>query len=93
MYVKHQIVHNGYVVESLEAHGAVAVEDVRDIPEGANVVFSAHGSPPDDFKVAQDRKLNVIDATCPLVTKVHSEARKYSQEGRKIILVGHHDHQ
>ena len=93
VYLKHQIVHSQYVVDSLEARGAVTVEDVRDIPEGATVVFSAHGSPPDDFKAARDRKLNVIDGTCPLVTKVHSEARKYSQEGRKIILVGHRDHQ
>ncbi len=93
VYVKHQIVHNRYVVESLEARGAVTVEDIRDVPEGANVVFSAHGSPPDDFKAAQDRNLNVIDAICPLVTKVHSEAQKYSREGRKIVLIGHRGHQ
>ena len=93
VYVKHQIVHNPYVVQSLEAQGAVTVEDVRDIPEGATVVFSAHGSPPDDFETARNRNLNVIDATCPLVTKVHNEARKYNRDGRKIILVGHRGHQ
>ena len=93
VYLKHEVVHNAHVVDSLEARGAVTVEDVRDIPEGANVVFSAHGSPPDDFQVARERNLNVIDATCPLVTKVHNEARKYHREGRKIILVGHRGHQ
>ena len=93
VYLKHEIVHNSSVVKSLEARGAVTVEDVRDIPEGANVVFSAHGSGPEDFRAARERRLNVIDATCPLVTKVHNEARKYSREGRKIILVGHRGHQ
>ena len=93
VYLKHEIVHNSYVGKSLEARGAVTVEDVRDIPEGANVVFSAHGSRPEDFQAARERNLNVIDATCPLVTKVHNEARKYSREGRKIILVGHRGHQ
>ena len=93
VYLKHEIVHNSYVVKSLEARGAVTVEDVRDIPEGANVVFSAHGSRPEDSQTARERNLNVIDATCPLVTKVHNEARKYSREGRKIILVGHRGHQ
>ena len=71
----------------------MTVEDVRDIPEGANVVFSAHGSRPADFHAARERNLNVIDATCPLVTKVHNEARKYDREGRKIVLVGHRGHQ
>ena len=93
VYVKHQIVHNSYVVNSLESKGAVTVEDVDDIPEGANVVFSAHGSPPDDFAKAQRRNLNVIDATCPLVTKVHNEAIRYDREDRRIILVGHRGHQ
>lgn len=93
VYVKHQIVHNSYVVDSLESKGAVTVEDVDDIPEGANVVFSAHGSPPDDFAKAQRRSLNVIDATCPLVTKVHNEALRYNREDRRIILVGHRGHQ
>ena len=93
VYVKHQIVHNPHVVNALEEKGAVTVEDVEDIPEGASVVFSAHGSPPEDFQKARSRNLNVIDATCPLVTKVHNEARKYSREGQKIILVGHRGHQ
>ena len=93
VYVKHEIVHNPHVVRSLEAKGAITVEKVEEIPEGANVVFSAHGSPPEDFAKAAERRLNVIDATCPLVTKVHNEARKYVREGRKIILVGHRGHQ
>ena len=93
VYVKHEIVHNPHVVTSLEAKGAITVEDVDEIPEGAHVVFSAHGSPPDDFAKATQRGLKVIDATCPLVTKVHNEARKYVREGRKIILVGHRGHQ
>lgn len=93
VYVKHQIVHNAYVVDSLESKGAVTVEDVDEIPEGANVVFSAHGSPPEDFAKARRRNLNVIDATCPLVTKVHNEAIRYNREDRRIILVGHRGHQ
>jgi 4-hydroxy-3-methylbut-2-enyl diphosphate reductase len=93
VYVKHQIVHNPYVVESLEEKGARTVEDVEEIPEGSTVVFSAHGSPPEDFAKAAKRNLHVIDATCPLVTKVHNEARKYDADGRKLILVGHRGHQ
>ena len=93
VYVKHQIVHNPYVVNSLEAKGAITVEDVEDIPEGATVVFSAHGSPPEDFRKAASRGLHVIDATCPLVTKVHAEAHKYAGEGRSLVLVGHRGHQ
>ena len=93
VYVKHQIVHNPYVVQSLEKKGAITVEDVEEIPEGSTVVFSAHGSPPEDFAKAEGRGLNVIDATCPLVTKVHNEARKYDNDVRKLILVGHRGHQ
>ena len=93
VYVKHEIVHNPHVVRSLEDKGAITVEKVEEVPEGANVVFSAHGSPPEDFAKATARRLNVIDATCPLVTKVHNEARKYVREGRRIILVGHRGHQ
>ena len=93
VYVKHQIVHNWRVVDSLEAKGAITVEDVDDIPEGSRVVFSAHGSPPEDFAKAKERGLQVIDATCPLVTKVHNEALKYDNEDRRIILVGHRGHQ
>ncbi|MCH7626025.1 MAG: 4-hydroxy-3-methylbut-2-enyl diphosphate reductase [Chloroflexi bacterium] len=93
VYVKHQIVHNPYVVNSLEEKGAITVEDVEEIPEGSTVVFSAHGSPPEDFSKARERNLNVIDATCPLVTKVHNEAKRYDAEGRNVILVGHRGHQ
>lgn len=93
VYVKHQIVHNPYVVSSLERKGAVTVEEVEEIPEGSMVVFSAHGSPPDDFAKAEARELRVIDATCPLVTKVHNEAKKYARDDRKLILVGHRGHQ
>lgn len=93
VYVKHQIVHNPYVVKSLEDKGARTVEDVDEIPPGAAVVFSAHGSPPEDFRKAERRGLRVIDATCPLVTKVHNEALRYSRDGRKVILVGHRGHQ
>ena len=93
VYVKHQIVHNPYVVKSLEDKGAVTVEDVDEVPSGSTVVFSAHGSPPEDFEKARERDLNVIDATCPLVTKVHHEAKKYADDGRGLILVGHRGHQ
>ena len=93
IFVKHQIVHNPYVVKSLEEKGAITVEDVNEIPEGSTVVFSAHGSPPEDFKKAAARNLNVIDATCPLVTKVHNEAHKYAKEGRQLVLVGHRGHE
>ena len=93
VYVKHQIVHNPFVVDSLEHKGAITVENVDEVPEGSTVVFSAHGSPPEDFEMAAARNLHVIDATCPLVTKVHNEARKYDAEGRKLVLVGHRGHQ
>ena len=93
VYVKHQIVHNPYVVASLERKGAITVEDVEEIPAGSVVVFSAHGSPPEDFRKAEARSLKVIDATCPLVTRVHNEAKKYAREGRKVVLVGHRGHQ
>ena len=93
VYVKHQIVHNPYVVKSLEDRGAVTVEEVEEIPAGSTVVFSAHGSPPEDFEKATARGLHVIDATCPLVTKVHNEAHRYAGDGRKLVLVGHRGHQ
>ncbi|MCH7800150.1 MAG: 4-hydroxy-3-methylbut-2-enyl diphosphate reductase, partial [Chloroflexi bacterium] len=93
VYVKHQIVHNPYVVASLEKKGARTVENVEDIPQGSVVVFSAHGSPPEDFKNGRARGLKIIDATCPLVTRVHNEAKKYHREGRKVLLVGHRGHQ
>ena len=93
VYVKHQIVHNPYVVEELESRGAITVETVEEIPEGSLVVFSAHGSPPEDFEKAKARGLKVIDAVCPLVTRVHNEAKKYHREGKKVVLVGHQGHQ
>ena len=93
VYVKHEIVHNPHVVADLEAQGAITVETVDQIPEGSIVVFSAHGSPPSDFEAAEKRSLRVVDATCPLVTRVHNEAKKYLNEGKKIILVGHRGHQ
>lgn len=93
VYVKHQIVHNPYVVAELEKKGAITVESVDEIPPGSRVVFSAHGSPPEDFQQAEERGLQVIDAVCPLVTKVHNEAKKYRSEGKKVLLVGHRGHQ
>jgi len=93
VYVKHQIVHNPYVVEELEKKGAITVESVNDIPAGSVVVFSAHGSPPEDFESAKERGLKIIDAVCPLVTRVHNEAKKYHNEGKRVLLVGHEGHQ
>ena len=93
VYVKHQIVHNPYVVDDLERKGAITVETIEEVPPGSLVVFSAHGSPPDDFRKAEDRNLRVIDAVCPLVTRVHNEAKKYHREGKKVLLVGHRGHQ
>lgn len=93
VYVKHEIVHNPSVVSSVEEKGAKTVEDIDEIPVGSTVVFSAHGSPPEDFEKAARRGLHVIDATCPLVTKVHNEAGKYADEGRSLVLVGHKGHQ
>ena len=92
VYVKHQIVHNPVVVSEVESKGAITVEKVSEIPDNSVVVFSAHGSPPEDYKLAKEKNITVIDATCPLVTKVHNEAKKYSKEGKKIILVGHKGH-
>ena len=89
IYIKHEIVHNKYVVQALGRKGAITVEDVDEIPNGSSVIFSAHGSPPSDFDIAKQRNLKVIDATCPLVTKVHNEAKKYRSEGRRVVYVGH----
>ena len=93
VYVKHQIVHNPHVVADLERKGAITVETIEEIPNGSLVVFSAHGSPPEDFQKARERNLRVIDAVCPLVTRVHNEAKKYNAEGRRVLLVGHRGHQ
>src|SRR6201998_788400 len=93
VYVHHEIVHNRYVVEELRQNGAIFVETVEEVPIGAVLVFSAHGVPPTVREEARVRKLRVIDATCPLVTKVHLEALRFAREGRTIILIGHKDHQ
>ena len=93
VYVRKQIVHNRHVVEALLARGAIFVEDVEEVPEGALTVFSAHGVSPRVRSDAQARNLQTIDATCPLVTKVHREAVKFAQEGYTIVLVGHAGHE
>src|SRR6266849_6042529 len=93
VYVHHEIVHNTYVVEQLRRRGAIFVEAIEEVPHGAVLVFSAHGVPPTVGEEAKSRALKVIDATCPLVTKVHLEALKFAREKRTIILIGHRDHQ
>jgi 4-hydroxy-3-methylbut-2-en-1-yl diphosphate reductase len=93
VYVRHQIVHNVHVVRDLEARGAVFVETEQEVPEGALVVLSAHGVAPEVYRKCADRNLKVIDATCPLVSKVHAEARRYAARGLTIALVGHADHE
>ena len=93
VYVRKQIVHNKHVVELLAERGAVFVDDVNEIPEGALTVFSAHGVSPKVREDAQARKLDTIDATCPLVTKVHREAVNFAQDGYTIVLVGHEGHE
>src|SRR6202142_2406344 len=93
VYVHHEIVHNRYVVEELRKNGAIFVEAVEEVPLVAELVFSAHGVPPNTRDEARLRELRVIDATCPLVTKVHLEALKFAREDRTIILIGHRDHQ
>ncbi|OGY24701.1 MAG: 4-hydroxy-3-methylbut-2-enyl diphosphate reductase [Candidatus Woykebacteria bacterium RBG_13_40_7b] len=92
IWVKHAIVHNVHVVKDLEKKGAVFVERVEEIPQGAKAIFSAHGSPPEDFQKAKERNIHVIDAVCPLVTKVHIEAKIYAEQGYSIIYVGHRGH-
>src|SRR6201988_2231374 len=93
VYVHHEIVHNTYVVEQLRRRGAIFVETITEVPSGSVLVFSAHGVPPTVRTEAKERSLRVIDATCPLVTKVHLEALKFAREKRTIILIGHRDHQ
>ncbi len=92
IYVRKEIVHNKHVIHSLAAKGAVFVEEIHEIPEGAVAIFSAHGVSPAVRSEAAARRLHVIDATCPLVTKVHTEAIRFAREGRSIILVGHAGH-
>lgn len=92
VYVRHEIVHNKHVVESLRAQGAVFVEELDEIPEGAVTIFSAHGVSTEVEDEAERRNLPVIDATCPLVTKVHKEGRNHARKGREVILIGHAGH-
>jgi 4-hydroxy-3-methylbut-2-enyl diphosphate reductase len=92
VYVRHEIVHNRYVVEGLEAKGAVFVDELADVPDGVPVVFSAHGVPKAVPEEAERRKLFYVDATCPLVSKVHREAEHHFEAGRHIILIGHKGH-
>jgi 4-hydroxy-3-methylbut-2-enyl diphosphate reductase len=92
LYVYHEIVHNKYVVERFKEQGVVFVEDLDEVPEGAPLLYSAHGVSPQIRQQARERRLRAIDATCPLVTKVHLEAVRYAQEGYTIILIGHEGH-
>ena len=93
VYVRKQIVHNIHVVRDLEARGAIFVEEETEAPEGATVVFSAHGVAPTVHENSARLEHNVIDATCPLVTKVHVQARRYAEEGYTIVLIGHAGHE
>lgn len=93
VYVRKQIVHNRHVVEDLEARGAIFVEELNEVPQGATVVFSAHGVSPQVHDEAAERGLKTIDATCPLVTKVHNEAKRFAGQGVQILLIGHAGHE
>ena len=93
VYVRKQIVHNRHVVEDLEARGAIFVEELDEVPTGSTVVFSAHGVSPAVHTEAAERGLKTIDATCPLVTKVHNEARRFAGQGLQILLIGHAGHE
>jgi 4-hydroxy-3-methylbut-2-enyl diphosphate reductase len=92
VFVYHEIVHNKYVADTFKNKGAVFVDELDQVPEGSNLLFSAHGVSPEIRRLARQRRLNAIDATCPLVTKVHLEAIKYAKEGYTIFLIGHHGH-
>ena len=92
IYVRKEIVHNRFVVNELAEKGAIFVDDIDQVPEGARVIFSAHGVSPAVREQARDRHLKVIDATCPLVTKVHVEAIKFAKQGYSLVLIGHRDH-
>jgi len=92
IYVYHEIVHNKFVVETFRHKGAVFVDDLKDVPPGSHLLFSAHGVSPEIRQIARERNLYAIDATCPLVTKVHLEAVRYAKEGYTILLIGHKGH-
>ena len=93
IYVRKQIVHNKHVVSTLEAQGAIFVEENEEVPEGSIVIFSAHGVAPEVYEQARERGLRAIDATCPLVTKVHQEARRFAADDYDILLIGHEGHE
>ncbi|ALG84151.1 4-hydroxy-3-methylbut-2-enyl diphosphate reductase [Gordonia phthalatica] len=93
VYVRKEIVHNRHVVETLQERGAIFVDETDQVPEGAIVVFSAHGVSPEVHKTAEERQLRTIDATCPLVTKVHQEAKRFARDDYDIILIGHEGHE
>ncbi|RAP24729.1 4-hydroxy-3-methylbut-2-enyl diphosphate reductase [Candidatus Marinamargulisbacteria bacterium SCGC AG-343-K17] len=93
LYVRHAIVHNTSVIKDFESRGVIFIETLSDVPNDQVVVFSAHGTAPDVYTEAQERNLTIVDATCPLVTKVHRQARRYSERGIHIILIGHRGHQ
>src|SRR3970040_2381234 len=92
IYVRHEVVHNKFVVEDLRQKGAVFVEDLSQVPEGATVIFSAHGVSQAVRRAAEARKLKVFDATCPLMTKGHVEGAKMREHGREIVMIGHRGH-
>lgn len=92
IYVRHEVVHNRYVVENLRAKGAVFVEELDEVPDGANVIFSAHGVSKAVQAEAERRGLHVLDATCPLVTKVHIEVARMREQGREVVMIGHKGH-
>jgi 4-hydroxy-3-methylbut-2-enyl diphosphate reductase len=93
IYVRKEIVHNRFVVNELAEKGAIFVEDIHEVPEGSRVIYSAHGVSPAVRDQSKERKLRVIDATCPLVTKVHVEAVKFAKQGYSLVLIGHRDHE
>ena len=92
VYVKHEIVHNQYVVKQLENRGVIFVNDIKEVPEKSTIIFSAHGVPPSTWEMAKEKDLEIVDATCPLVTKVHLEAKRYAKEDYHILLIGHINH-
>src|SRR5690349_23582619 len=92
IYVYHEIVHNKYVVDHFRAQGVAFVDELSEVPTGATLLFSAHGVSPEIRRLARERKLRAIDATCPLVTKVHLEAIRFAKEGYTILLIGHEGH-
>ncbi len=92
VYVRHEIVHNKYVVETLKSKGARFVEELDEVPNGAVTIFSAHGVPQAVVKDAEARQLPILDATCPLVSKVHSQGKRYVSAGRMLVLIGHAGH-